>query len=70
MRRVGTSWDELGWVETSSDELRRVGTSWEPKKLQNFDIKKKLLQKKKEEEYRIKSRFEWEATKKAITVCL
>ena len=52
------SWDQLGSVETSSDELRRVGTSWEPKKLQNFDIKKKLLQKKKEEEYRIKSRFE------------
>ena len=39
------SWDELG----------QVGTSWEPKKLQKFDIKKRLAkeERKKEEEYRI-----------------
>ena len=42
--RVGTSWDEL----------RRVETSWEPRKLQNFDIKKTSPEeRKKEEEYRI-----------------
>ena len=29
--------------------MGRVGTSWEPKKLQNFDIKKNVLRKKEEE---------------------
>ena len=43
LRRVGTSWDELG----------QVGTSWEPKKLQNFDIKKTSPERKKEERRRI-----------------
>ena len=33
------SWDKLG----------QVGTSWEPKKLQNFDIKKNVLGRKKKE---------------------
>ena len=38
LRQVGASWDELG----------QVGTSWNPKKLQNFDIKKNVLGRKKE----------------------
>ena len=46
--RVGTSWEELGQAGTSWDKLGQVGTSWEPKKLQNFDIKKNVLGKKKE----------------------
>ena len=41
--------------------------SWEPKKLQNFDIKKTSREeRKKEEEYRIESRLEREATNKFI----
>ena len=38
--QVGMSRDELGQVGTSWDELGQVRTSWEPKKFQNFDIKK------------------------------
>ena len=37
--QVGISWGKLG----------RVGTSWEPKKLQNFDIKKTSPERKKKE---------------------
>ena len=36
MRRVAKSWG-------------KVGTSWEPKKLQNFDIKKNVLGRRKKE---------------------
>ena len=57
MGQVGTSWDKWGQVGTIGDEwgqvgtrwneLGRVGMSWEPKKLQNFDIKKNLSRRKK-----------------------
>ena len=36
----GTIGDEWGQVGTRWNELGQVGMSWEPKKLQNFDIKK------------------------------
>ena len=51
--QVGMSWDELGRVGTSWDELGRFGTSWEPKKLQNFDIKKTSWERRKKERRRI-----------------
>ena len=47
-RQVGTIGDEWGQVGTRWNELGQVGMSWEPKKLQNFDIKKNLSRRKKE----------------------
>ena len=43
---VGANWGKLG-------KLGQVGTSWEPKKLQNFDIKKNVSRRKKKERRRI-----------------
>ena len=66
-RQVGTIGDEWGQVGTCWNQLGQVGMSWEPKKLQNFDIKKTSREeRKKEEEYRIESRLEREATNKFI----
>ena len=51
--RVGMTWDNLAqpWM------------SWKPRKLHNFELKKNVSGRKKEEEYRIQSRLEREATK-------
>ena len=50
------SWGKLGQVGAIWVKMGQVGTSWDelgPKKLQNFDIKKKRLEKKKKERRKI-----------------